>query len=1042
MTGRFAIGCLVVMFLIPADYSRGQDPASITSQAGKNQEQKEHSRNELLSFRYWMVPADKIEQWPWGNRKYCPVKAAVFDRWIKEFENLRKESKPDDFPGRIDSVRLDARLEGENLVEGNGRISLTLPGRKGIPISIAPFSFAWYDYLWNDQSAATVSLGADQSLRIESPQQNELSFRWSLHGKTDRQGNIVFQPELASAPIIELTLDIPIEYIPQCSVGIVRQLESPNARYKRWICYLGGHARPLITVTPVAINTNIQQKTGYQQEISYRISLEGISTTSRFIFARPEIPIQQLALVLDQPVQLTDVCWENRQPVTIVSRQTEKDISRIVVKFDTDTSQAAVLRVNAFMPFEPDRLIRLPRIRMLSEKILWKETQCRLLIVPSMIATDFQLEQATQAYTPVPVDGSMVSPWFFKYFASDASVSVACSELKTELRFDSTSDVLFLPDEIVADTLLKYQPEGEFSHICFNVRAGWDVESVQSEAREELVWEYTTEAKTKRLVRVYLKKPFTRDFSFPLRVRLRRQANVVRRLAVDDLSPLDLSDVIAGKHYIRLRSELPYRVRILDWSGIPYETPLSLQNDSTLRQFLSDTSSGSIMMIGDDSAGCTAMIEKRTSGYSASLSSHVLAETGSMTQSWKIKCIPPTGSRIDRVLVALRQTIPNRTEAIANSSGQAKKQVDDLDWKWSLTGEDQQALEIRELGDEEVKSLSSPPNTRIWELRLQTSRSVPFDIDATRTVPMSESLSIPLAYLPEIPLARAEILVETSGNDGVTIEPTQMTRIPVRLAQQNELECIKGAFAYNPGELERPVPLDSGPYKPASLVVDVRKNEASVARSALWCWFLRFDSQHDAKGIVRNHAMYYLENRGATFCRLTLPKNVDFSAVHAVGIDEKRVTWYPETNKDDNIVRVRLPAKQRFFSLFLEFHTTEAPLRKEHRLLPNLPRTDFIVLDGLWRIWLPPEWRADSGTTQVKASLFDESGFISDILLQKQIRSIRLTSDFLISRLGDETLFKQLLLEKRRNESETPLPETEQTTANVPGSTDEASKIS
>ncbi|MDO5567255.1 MAG: hypothetical protein Q4G59_11410, partial [Planctomycetia bacterium] len=576
----------------------------------------------------------------------------------------------------------------------------------------------------------------------------------------------------------------------------------------------------------------------------------------------------------------------------------------------------------------------------------------------------------------------------------------------------------------------------------FHARAGWEVESVQSEAREELVWEYASEAKTKRLVRVYLKKPFTRDFSFPLRVRLRRLANVVRRLPVNDLSPLDLSDVIAGKHYIRLRSELPYRVRILDWSGIPYETPLSLQNDSTLRQFLSDTSTGSIMTIGDDSAGCSALIEKRTSGYSANLSSHVLVENESMTQTWKIKCIPPTGSRIDRVLVAFRQTTANRSPQSVTPSEQDKKSPDDLNWKWSLTGEDQQAFEIHELSDDELKALSPPPNTRIWELRLQTSRSVPFDIDVTRLVPMSRSLSVPLVYLPEIPLTRAEILIETTGNDGVTIEPTQMTRIPVRLAQQNELECIKGAFTYNPSELERTATLDSGQYKPASLVLGMGKKESVAAtRSTLWCWFLRFDSQHDAKGVVRNHAMYYLENRGATFCRVTLPANVDFSSVHAVGIDEKRVTWYPETNDGDNIVRVRLPAKQRFFSLFLEFHTTEPPLRKEHRLLPNLPRTDFAVLDGLWRIWLPPEWRADSGNTHVKTSLFDESGFISDFLLQKQTRNIRQTAEFLISRLGDETLFKQLLWEKRRNESETPLPETEQTTA-ASGSADDATKIS
>ncbi|MDO5566410.1 MAG: hypothetical protein Q4G59_07105, partial [Planctomycetia bacterium] len=483
MSGRIVLGCLVVLFLIPTTYLRAEDSALAANQPELNKEQKEAASSEQLSFRYWMVPADKIEQWPWGNRKYCPVKATVFDRWIKEFENLHKETKPDEFPGRIDSIRLEARLEGENLVEGNGRMSLTLPGRKDIPISLAPFSFAWYDYLWSDQSSATVSLCDDQSLRIESPQQNELNFRWSLRGKTDRQGNIVFQPGLASAPIVELTLDIPIEYIPQCSVGIVRQLASPNARYKRWICYLGGHTRPQITVTPVAINTNIQQKTGYQQEISYRISLEGISTTSRFIFARPEIPIHQLTLVLDQPMKLTDVFWEDKHPVVIVSRQTEKDLSRIVVKFDVNENETAVLRVDAFMPFEPDQLTKLPRIRMLSEKILWKETQCRLLIVPSMIATDFHLEQATQAYTPVPVDGSMVSPWFFKYFASDASVSVACSELKTELRFDSTSDVLFLPDEIVADTLLRYQPESEYSQLYFHARAGWEVESVQSEAR-------------------------------------------------------------------------------------------------------------------------------------------------------------------------------------------------------------------------------------------------------------------------------------------------------------------------------------------------------------------------------------------------------------------------------------------------------------------------------------------------------------------------------------------------------------------------------
>lgn len=1103
MTGKFIPACVVVMLLFPLTLSRAQQSVyTEPTQQGKASSRKsvsplepktspgvnrmaDGSGGELLSFRYWMVPSDKIEQWPWGHRKYCPVKATVFDHWIKEFENLRKESVPGDFPGRIESIRLEARLEGENLVEGSGRMSLTLPGRKGAPISLSPFSFAWYDYLWPDQSIATVSLCGDQTIQIESPQQDELNFRWSLRGKTDRQGNIIFQPRLTSAPIVELILDIPIEYIPGCSVGIVRQLESPNARYKRWICYLGGHSRPQITVTPVAINTNIQQKTGYQQEISYRISLEGISATSRFIFARPEIPIHQFAIVLDRPMKLTDIRWEDNHPVKTLSRSTEKEVSRIVVDFDANENETAVLRVDAFMSFQPDRLIRLPRIRILSEKILWKETQCRLLIVPSMIATDFRLEQATQAYTPIPVDGSPVSPWFFKYFASDAWISVACSELKTVLRFDSMSDVLFLPDEIVADTVLNFRPESEHSQLVFHVRPGWEVESVQSEAREELIWEYmndpldwpaaannphesehrpgdnaksgdvkssvantshaksetTNRAISRRVVRVFLKKPFTRDYSFPLRVRSRRVTHTASKLPVDQLSPLDLSHVISGNHYIRLRSESPYQVRIFDWSGIPYETPLSLQNDSMLRQFLPDTASGSIMLLGDDSAGCTSSIEKRTSDYSANLSSHILVENKNVTQQWTIRCIPPTGSRIDRVLVAFRQTVPGRSSGTKVSEADVGKVVHDPDWKWSLAGEDQQAFEIHELGDDELKALSVPPSSRVWELRLQTSRSVPFDINAVRTVPLSSSRCIPLVYLPEIPLLRADVLVETTGTDPVAIETSQMSRIPVRLAGQNELESIKGAFAYNPTEVERIPAVDSTEYKPVSLIVGPGKKEVSSAlRSFVWCWFLCFDSQHDAKGVVRNHAMYYLENRGAAFCRVTLPPGVDFSAVHAVGIDEKRVTWYPETEEGTNVVRVRLPSRRRFFSLFLEFHTTEPPLRKERRLLPNLPRTDFAVLDGLWRIWLPPEWRADSGHSLAKTSFLDDSGFIADRLLQKQTRTIRQTAEFLVSRLGDETLFKQLLWEKRRNESETPPAESEQTATVAAAAGDDTAK--
>lgn len=997
------------------------------------------------SFRFWMAPADKIDAWPWGDEKYYPIRVETFDDWLRATSETDANRADDSSRSVVSSLFLDAKFDGAAL-EGTGTFELSFVG--GAPDSSAtplpPFAAAASSFvkLPNGEPAlsdaataspqgakAFVALYPDSRLYLSNPENGVYSFRWSRRGSVDASGSVAFDLVLPPSPRTEMRLETPSDALVSISNGVVEPLETPappepvdsnvflgledaetvsrlletskNAASTRtWRVFLGGESQTRLTIARSS-TLDARRQIGYRQETSRRLSLEGVESVSRFAFDRSALPLDDATLVLDAPLVPVSLDWNGEKiDVASLSRTNDGQTTRLRLRAPArrDSETLGELTVVAFCPIElKNASWRLPSVRLESDALFWKETLCRLTVVRPLSVASTTPFDAVQTSDPRRVRQDGQDVFAFKFFSPDAGIAVDLRTRQTPPTFDSATDCLVANDEISAKTVLFVKRDRQdATRFSVPLTPGWEIDAVQTIGDERVAW--TREERDGRSF-LALSFPTAPPTDGPTRVSLaaRFSEHFDQTIAVDRLAPLELSRVLDGAHALALRSESSAQIELTTRAGRPFvpvkTTPKFVFNETLLRDAFAANAGGTRLYLGDQTADAVATLRRQRLNYSAELSGVGELDATNFSTVWTLRCVPTPGSRVDRVLFFVSRE-DERTIA------------EESPWSWAFATEPERVFPAAPLSDVEARALDLPPDVAAFEIRLATSRSVPFELRLFKNLPTTDAIEAPLVFLPEAVADAADFVVASPTGLSFRTRAQGLDATLAPPAPNDEFETLQEAFQYAPV----PTPGNEPPRLALELAFSADADSVAENAALAWRWFEKYDAFYETNGTVRNRAVFYLENRGRDALTLRAPQGFDPATTNAVWVDARRAPWTLETLPDGGVgVRVPLPPRRRFVCVELEYVVDGAPLVGRRRLKPTPFECDVPTLGGVWNAWIPPEFQ-----TCKRADFFGDErdaasrSFLS-FLFDARARDVRKVADRFLSRFGDETALRRAL---------------------------------
>ncbi|MGI6402577.1 MAG: hypothetical protein ACOX0A_10850 [Thermoguttaceae bacterium] len=892
-------------------------------------------------YRYWMAPDSSIDRWPWGTRKYLPISSTDFDDWLAITQRRALLQDYIDglrFPGVVSTLRLSATLVDDALVGDAALETLAFPidesdGASFTTPPLASFSVA-ASYPDSDSRTLVEEFATypDGGFYLPDVEEKTRRFEWSKRGTVEAPGELGYEFDFQSILRAEMTIETSSTDLVMATGGVVLPIASDDERDVRtWrVCFRGrSHAKlTIIRETSEMDGESPVRAIGYRQETSYRISLSGIEVSSRFEFERAPSDFAETTITLDPRLEFLTLEWGTTpmRPISVTRDADGKTRVRTRIPATIVGETPNVLRVTAFrnMWFGSSTL---PTIQLESSTLAWYETLLRLVIASPLTVSSIEPINAVQARDVNRSRAEGASYLTFKLFEPGGAVRFTLRHMVSPPSFDSATDCYFAANEISAKTTLFLNFDGVARNsVTIPLSPGWDVDSVQAATPDSVSWSRELVDVDRRTLRLSFKTPPPQDQ--PTRVTIAAQyvAPIEERTPVDRLCPLELQTSLVGAHALSVRSDASSQIRYTTSAGAPLApvetSPRFVFGESLLREATPLAPGGVRLWLGDQTVDAFASLENVRSSYSVELSCCCELGEEKFKESWRLHCIPSSGMRVDEIVFFANPSIEVEDSPQGRSSGQK--------WTWSTAVEPDRFFEATKLSREEAAALHAPDGCDAYEIRLGTSRSMPFDLNVFCEVPATSRIQAPLIFFPDSAVQTVEVVVDASPETRVKTEGRGIAESTVPTSGASDPRFLRKAFRYDPtavfgasAELERLVAaredldpsetedgetVDSGAARtssPGALVaprlelINVRRpherNEEETFLSSL-CWFENYDSYYQTNGIHRHCATFYIENRGRDSIRilLTLPPNNDEKASD---FDED---WYlPDSLRDE-----------------------------------------------------------------------------------------------------------------------------------------------
>ncbi|MDR1483811.1 MAG: hypothetical protein LBT09_03210 [Planctomycetaceae bacterium] len=705
--------------------------------------------SEVLRYRHWLAPFDKINDWPLNGERYVPMRRDLFDERINSLSDKQKESASTP-KNKFTRIVMSAKLNGNQLSNGKGyfeiaqnkstpqKTSDTTTNPQNIHSDRIILLEPWRQWINITQQNTQLICTSDGKTLLILPEQNNfrnensvkpenmksnsyvtqlIDFDWSMRGKVDSQDRLQFDVMFPRSLGAEFNIELPLGKMLTCSSGIVieGEVDGQNKNSRNWKILTGTVSGVTITIAnknnPQAKKTN----TAYRQSMLYNISTSGLEVTSTFLFDSKDSAIDYFEIELDSPLvsaavhsggemihsslieqlefenhtllrmDLTDIEASRRHEITIVA------LAPIV----TSTSRADVIIDN--------NIWKLPRIRAVSKNLFWKETRCSLIVQRPLQTRNLSLQNCRQVRPVTDMSRSPHDTFELKYFNNDAQVGVNIYQEESRIAVDSFTQINWDDDSIAGNMIAAIRAtEGKRFTFTFPISPNWAIHSIRSISGEEIFSWDIVHAKDLKLestpnlrnnnvesyLALQLKKPLGTGELMRIQIVGRYLTDPRREFKLSEFSPILLSLQKNESHFIAIQTELPAQLQYRLQNSVLFE--IRDFTDAKLQQLFLDQPEGILLPLDVRTQDIAFKSGRVRPDYTAEITGKMNIGTYNSTASFKFN-IKPRETSIERIYVYFIVT-KNKTENQAMNSLessadkiQINPQTNPQQWNWKMT---------------------------------------------------------------------------------------------------------------------------------------------------------------------------------------------------------------------------------------------------------------------------------------------------------------------------------------------------------------------
>lgn len=805
-----------------------------------------------LEYRFIFVPTDRPQDWPKRDITYLPVEREEFEGLIEAANSEPRLTEAG--AARITRASYSANFHEPDLLVGEARLVLPHGGDKTALVTLDPFDLPLTAAQWADGGEATLGAQPGGKLAVLMERPGTLACKWSLRGRRDTGGALVFPLGLPAAALGELDLLLPDVWTPVLNEAVALGRDEDH-RSGRWRFKLAARPRAELRLEASANPVRPRGLVLLQEKTLYSLLPGGIDLTARLKFDVHREPLRRLKIGFDAPLRVVSVQYAGVEVPWSVDRDAASNEKYLTAYFaEPLLGPGRVVTVKALAPLQIDVPVELPRLRV--GDVAWQEGEMSLLALAPLALDALIPKGCRQTKVSQLTGGPSGESTDLQLFSSDASVTVRLSRRPSRGTVTSGTTLRFAPDSVRAEFRGRIEAtEGEWFTMQATVAAGWEIDAVTADRPGALAnWSINRSARPAVLV-LQLAESVAPNRPLEVMITGHRRATTETRFASQTLEMLHFRELIDARRLLVLETSASQTVRLdgLDRPRVRRRAALSPADRALLPSAFSDV----ILEIDVGRKDWQAAIERRTPRFSADVRALVQVDGRDVTESYVVRC-QPEGSRLDRLVL---------------SFSQARAAAPEFNSDESLG-----AITAERLPADEQMARGVLPEGEAWLVRWTQPVAEPFELRATRMMPSEDRLIPALVSAPdaaeqegtvETRFTTAPLLVEAASRLEPIAPPAKNSAALTPRGRGADVDerCVgNAAFRYDPiDEL-------SGASPPA-LVLRAPKDQSQPSRAH--AWRLRLYSLYRPSGESEHLAAFDFENRGATQCLLTLPPDAE-----------------------------------------------------------------------------------------------------------------------------------------------------------------------
>ncbi|MCS7304849.1 MAG: hypothetical protein NZ602_07055 [Thermoguttaceae bacterium] len=887
-----------------------------------------------LRFIRVFAPADRISDWPWGEMKYVPVEPAEFERLIQLGEVSASKPKEE---AKISWVKMRASLSGATLLEGECTLRIQTPNQQGGLLRwpkwpLAVRTAAWVDAAGQPLEPALLGVNESGQMELATARTGQIRVEWSLQGQQDSVG-LRFDLALPACGHTELVLDLPETLRPVLPGALIRPQGPPSLPgRKNWLLEWGGQMPgPLRLVGEEGTVPTARMLV--QQENQYTLLPEGLEGIVRFTIQDLGEPVSELSLAVEAGLEVTAVKLAGQNLSWRWDPKGASGTRRLWVLLPQPIyKEAHSLQVEVVGPVVLDATWQLPRVTL--EKTIWQQGTITVRIGMGLVVNriggtgwvQYKAEPASLGATP---SGEYFE---FQAYSPEATVELVLGRRQTLPVVDTGSVVMLSERQISARVRARVRTEaGEHFVLQAQVGRRWLIDAVEADPSTQ-VEDWTLEPASQRLT-IRLTRPVTAQRPVILQIVARRLQSPIGRIwRSEELLPVRFVEVQQADHLVALcPQEGSYELICLTPDPTVPINPRQAEPKNW--ELVDKISEGVLFFATAQTQSLQWLLRPRLSQYRAKIHIDVVASAKSVSERYRIECIPE-GGRLERVLIALSHGRPEPVQ-------------------WSLSGDTERQWSLRRLTDKDLPTDPLPPGGEAWEIQLRPARSGAFIILGQRTSAFGGLMPVALASLPQAAHQEATVRVRSVGPEAPLIVSSRIQPIP-----SEREDFLPGwtaqvaSFRYDPKK-------DLSTAQSSTLLLQAPQDLG--AGRQCWAWQARLESWIQPSGVSRHIATYWLVNFHRSQLNIQIPSADAPPQLEGVWLGGQPARWQVRKTTEPPealSIEVALSPQKTFSPLVVAFQTQQPPLRHRSKLAPYFPSLDVPVVSRSWTVWLPPTWQA------------------------------------------------------------------------------------